>query len=143
MVGGKCVQDGTTALIAAAEGGHTSAVEALVAAGANVNTSDNGVSQHSVALLKVRAYSIVVRITLYLFSLYHGGWWMCAVWCNRINCSSKRWTHLGSGGVGGSWREREPCCGRMIFLFQTTLDIYIYLIYIYIYKCCLLACAIS
>ena len=56
------MQSGTTALIAAAEGGHTSAVEALVAAGVDVNASDE-VSRHSVALSKVKTYSVVVRIT--------------------------------------------------------------------------------
>ena len=53
MAGGGCAQDGKTALISAAERGHTSAVEALVAAGANVDASDR-VSRHSVALLKVK-----------------------------------------------------------------------------------------
>ena len=43
MAGGGCVQFDETALIAAARGGHTSAVEALVADGANVN-AENGVS---------------------------------------------------------------------------------------------------
>ena len=50
-----------TALIKAAEGGHTSAVEALAAAGADVDASTR-VSRHRVAVLKVKTYSVVVII---------------------------------------------------------------------------------
>ena len=78
MVFHECAQGGRSALLVAAEGGHTSAVEALVTAGADLEAR-NEVSRHSVSLLKVKTCSVVVRITLYLFSLYRGGWWMCAV----------------------------------------------------------------
>ena len=43
------MQSGRTALFSAAKGGHTSAVEALVAAGADVDARTT-VSRHSVAL---------------------------------------------------------------------------------------------
>ena len=41
VVFGGCVQDGTTALHCAARGGHTCAVKALVAAGADMAAADN------------------------------------------------------------------------------------------------------
>ena len=62
LVFGEYVQNGESALHKTAANGHTSVLEALVAAGANVDASD-GVSRHSVAVLKVKTYSVVVRIT--------------------------------------------------------------------------------
>ena len=110
------MQDGQTALHDAAKGGHTSTVQALVAAGVNVNAASR-VRQKREERIEIVRENVVGEHRAQrqcLFKLGYAlvntfGAYVCIGWCDSTARSGTPWSELDSGGVGGSRRGRKRC----------------------------------